>query len=255
MQPDNASGVHKYTTSPHGVSDKVSDYPDRDTNAIAILSSQLLNYRARSSAILDSRPVTVRSGSGSVVGNGQIPPTPMSPFAPRSTSGTNGYFTDSSHSLPSLSRVYATGGASANKTITSLMADILDAPVSKNVEYDVESGKWVDAHWNACSVGVAYKARWGYERYLAAKAAGEAQSGSSDQASRQWIDFDTLVQECRDRRAALGKRLGRGNKMSDGTELQEEGIRNVAVPGPGKEAWEGRVGWWAQLEARALRGE
>ena len=69
------------------------------------------------------------------------------------------------------------------------------------------------------------------------------------------MDLDTVVQECRDRRARLGKRLGRGNKMGDGTVLEEEGIRNVAVPGEGKGAWEGRVGWWADLEARALRGE
>ena len=283
-QPDNASGVHKYTTDPSGSTVKVTEYDDPSTNAMAILSSQLLNYRARSSAILDSGSSSSSTSQGAghaLNGNGNG----------NSSANTNTSIdVDPTEPLPSLTRVYATGGASANRTIVSLMADILDAPVSKNVEYDVDTGKWIDAHWNACSVGVAYKARWGYERYLASKtlssSSGASSASHSQQAAvagvngvevngnnnvhgkgvgegdgreemnqRAWIDFDTLVQECRTRRAALGKRLGRGNQMPDGTVLEEEGIRNVAVPGQGKGAWEGRVGWWADLEARALRGE
>jgi xylulokinase len=160
----------------------------------------MLNYRSRSAAILD---------------------------------------TPSDGSLASLNRVYATGGASANPTILSLMADILSAPVVKNVDYDPKTKRWTDVHWNACSVGVAYKARWGWERHHA-------------QGQRKWVEFDTFVQECRERRAEK-RRVG--SSGGGGVELEEEGIRAVAVPGEGAAAWEKSVEWWKLLEARAVIGK
>lgn len=119
------------------------------------------------------------------------------------------------------------------------MADILSAPVVKNVDYDPETKELVDVHWNACSVGVAYKARWGWER-------------NNAQGSRKWVEFDTFVQECRDRRAMRRKEGGRN---LEGAGMEEEGVRNVAVPGPGAEAWEKSVEWWRLLEARAVAGK
>ena len=105
-QPDGASGVHKFT-GPRESSElidaasaqKVDEFPDVRTEALAILESQLLNYRSRSSAILD--------GSDE----------PSKPATPAITT-----------TLPRLTRVYATGGASANHTLLSLMADVLSAP-------------------------------------------------------------------------------------------------------------------------------
>lgn len=169
-------------------------------NALAILGSQLLNYRSRSSAILD---------------------------------------TPSDGSIAKLKRMYATGGASANPTILSLMADILNCPVSKSVELDPKTGQWVNANWNACSVGVAYKARWGWER-------------SQAQGTRKWVDFDTVIEECRGRRAAARRARAVSNGEVRDDDLEEEGIRNVALPGPGTEAWERSLEWWRLLEAKAL---
>lgn len=179
----------------------MQEFDDVDDEALAILESQLLNYRSRSAAILRSDPGTL------------MPETPS--FAPH------------------LSRLYATGGASANTTILSLMADVMACPISKNVEFDPSTGVWDDAHWNACSVGVAYKARWGWERATAREAA------------RKWIGFDEFIGECRDER----KQRRKGGKV-DG--LEEEGIRNVALPGPGSAAYDGIVDRWRSLEQRAL---
>lgn len=118
------------------------------------------------------------------------------------------------------------------------MADILSAPVVKNVDYDTKTKKWVDVHWNACSVGVAYKARWGWERLHA-------------EGERKLVEFDSLVQECRDRRAVRRREAG---GVTEGIELEEEGVRAVATPGPGAAAWERSVEWWRLLEARAVVG-
>lgn len=186
----------------------VDEYPDVKMEALGILSAQLLNFRSRSSAILDdsSEPSSC-------------------PATPAVTSP-----------LPRLTRVYATGGASANRTILSLMADILSAPVCKNVEYNPETEKWSDAHWNSCSVGMAYKARWGYERHHA-------------EGERKWIKFDDLVDECRSARKAA-----RSSKAVE-IDQEEEGIRAVAQPGEGRGAWERSVEWWQSLEDRAMGGE
>ena len=184
---------------------KVEQFADVRTEALAILESQLLNYRSRSSAILDDSK------------------------EPSSKPATPAISTP----LPRLSRVYATGGASANKTIISLMADVLSAPICKNVEYDPERQEWTSANWNACSVGVAYKARWGWER-------------QKDGGKRNDVEFDQLVRELREvRRKARGEEDSR-------VELEEEGISVVASPGPGRGAYERSVSWWQSLEDRAL---
>jgi xylulokinase len=119
------------------------------------------------------------------------------------------------------------------------MADILAAPVVKNVDFDPATQRWTDVHWNACSVGVAYKARWGWERLYA-------------EGGRKWVEFDTVVQECRERRAARRKAANGGG---EGVDLEEEGIRAVAVPTEASGAWEKSVEWWRVLEARAVIGK
>jgi xylulokinase len=116
------------------------------------------------------------------------------------------------------------------------MADVLSAPVCKNVEYNPKTAGWSFANWNSCSVGVAYKARWGWERQRADRA-------------RRHIGFDDLVRECREARRKL-----RGEEQTD-EDLEEEGIRTVASPGEGRGAYERSVGWWQALEERALMGE
>ena len=185
---------------------KVTNFDDRRMEALAILESQLLNYRARSSAILE---------------DSSTPSVPSTPAVE-----TNN---------PRLARVYATGGASANRTILSLMADVLSTPVCRNVEFDPTTNKWSDANWNGCSVGVAYKARWGWERHVA-------------QGERKNIGFDDMVRECREIRREV--RGDAGGQM----ELEEEGIRVIASPGPGAGAYERSVAWWQALEQRAIAG-
>ena len=212
-QPDGAHGTHKYISSRHGAeladaksAAHVDAFPDDRAEALAILESQLLNYRSRSSAIL---------------GDSSTPSDPSTPAV------------SSFH--PRLKRVYATGGASANRTILSMMADVLSAPVCKNVEYNPSKG-WTDANWNACSVGVAYKARWGWERHVG-------------EGKRKWVGFDEVVRECREARARERGQQG------DGEVLEEEGIRVVAQPGAGSGVYERSVEWWQALEERALKGE
>jgi len=165
------------------------------------LETQFLNYASRTGSILDEAASSQSSHSGGI---------------------------------PRLSRVYATGGASANTTILSLAADIFGSNVCKNVEYEPETG-WVGAHWNACSVGMAYKARWGYER---------------TQKGKETIQFDELIHDCREER-----RLAR--KEHEGKDLRvdadvDEGVRIVARPGKGSEAYAKSIEWWAKLEKKAL---
>jgi len=186
---------------------RVDSFQDKRKEALAILESQLLNYRSRSSAILD---------------DSSEPSNPATPAI--------------SQPLPRLTRVYATGGASANKTILSLMADVLSAPVCKNVEFDPKTETWSGANWNSCSVGVAYKARWGFER-------------QKDSGKRNAIGFDDFVRECREAR-----RRARGAAEEE-IELEEEGISVVASPGEGRGAYERSVSWWQALEDRALLDE
>lgn len=213
-QPDNATGIHKFDSPRESnelidaaTASRVDSFQDKRKEALAILESQLLNYRSRSSAILD---------------DSSEPSNPATPAI--------------SQPLPRLTRVYATGGASANKTILSLMADVLSAPVCKNVEFDPKTETWSGANWNSCSVGVAYKARWGFER-------------QKDGGKRNAIGFDDFVRECREAR-----RRARGAAEEE-IELEEEGISVVASPGEGRGAYERSVSWWQALEDRALLDE
>jgi xylulokinase len=121
--PSNAEGVYKYEDG-----QPVDDYASADENAIALLNSQLLNYRSRSSAILGAE---------------------AGPHKDQKT----------------LSRLYATGGAAANTVICDLMADVLGCDICKPIEWDTSSGSWQNAHYNACSVAAAYKAAWGWSRF------------------------------------------------------------------------------------------
>ncbi|WWC92582.1 uncharacterized protein L201_007541 [Kwoniella dendrophila CBS 6074] len=211
--PQGAHGIYKYVTDPSagqlfevGAAKRVDKFEDVRQEAISIIESQLLNYRSRSSTILNdsddpSYPSTVAIDI----------------------------------SLPRLTKLYATGGASANRTILSLMSDILCTKICKNVEY--LNGKWQDAQWNSCSVGVAYKARWGYERHI------------NNENDRKWISFDQVIQECRDNRKALRGEEGQRD------DIEEEGIRVIATPGEGARAYERRVEWWMGLEHKALQDQ
>ena len=224
-QPTGAHGTYRYlcdSLDPYSAR-LVDEFANPNDNALALLESQFLNYRSRSSAILtDSTPTTTNPSSSSQ--------TPQDATQPR------------------LSRVYATGGAAANLAILSLLSDILGAPICKNVEYSSPKSSWVPANWNACSVGVAYKAAWGYERWT--------HRGSE----REWTGFDEFVQECREARA--GKRPKESREMGPtgkhGGEragsIVEEGIMVVAAPGDGAGAYEKVLERWRALEQRALKG-
>ncbi|WWC72810.1 uncharacterized protein I206_106774 [Kwoniella pini CBS 10737] len=209
--PHGAHGVYKYVTDPSAgpffeaaTAKRVQDFSDPRKEAISILESQLLNYRSRSSSILDDQTDL------------SIPSTANIDI-----------------SIPRLTRVYATGGASANRTILSMIADVLNTQVCKNVEY--LDGKWQDAQWNSCSVGVAYKARWGWER--------------TRNESRKWVGFDQVIKECR-----LARRKLRGGE-GERSDLAEEGIRIIASPTEGARAFERRVEWWRELEKKALNDQ
>lgn len=132
--------------------------------------------------------------------------------------------------------MYATGGASANETILSIAADIFGCPIAKNVEYKPGVG-WVGAHWNACSVGAAYKARWGYERHVAPE-------GS------KVLPFDEVISRCREARRETRK--GQDSKGGLGDNDVEEGVKIVAVPGEGAAAYAQCGEWWKSMEKRAL---
>lgn len=128
--PTNAEGVFKYVTdrSKEGNSTTlVKEFEDKDENAIAMLESQFLNYRSRSSAILNDE----KSGNKSLL------------------------------------RAFATGGAAANHVICDVMADVLGCDVCKPVDYDPSANAWKNAHFNACSVAAAYKAAWSFSRHSA----------------------------------------------------------------------------------------
>lgn len=215
-QPDGAHGVLKYTNTASGAASAqpVDEFSDRDSNALRMLESQFLNYRARSSAILSSPELADAIASGAAA-------------------------------APHLTRVYATGGAAKNPTICSLAADVLSAPICKNVEYDPATESWGEANWNACSVGAAYKARWGWERTLPGRAS---------------VRFDQFVQACRDRRRMLraGRHEERGGQHNPAEDEVErlgdvaEGISIVAKPGKGSDVYDQAVDWWRQMEHRAL---
>lgn len=212
--PADATGIHKYVNN-RRTKDQVADAASAERvetyastshgDALALLQTQMLGYRARSSEILRTDSM------------------------------------DASASPPRLSRVYASGGAAANKTILTVIADCLGCPVMKPVEFDTTEKTWTNANWNACSVGVAYKAKWGWERHIA----------TSEQ--RKWIGFDQVVAECRERRRVRRGDLGR---TGDVRGLVEEGFQVVAEPDQGRaKAYENSLEWWAALEKRALEGK
>ncbi|SPC67183.1 probable XKS1 - xylulokinase [Ustilago sp. UG-2017b] len=129
--PSGASGIHRYTSSPPSSSEwnKAKDFEMAGMNTAAILETQLLNYRYRSSSIV---------------------------------SGTSSSAPDTSK-LP-LASIYAVGGASSNTTITQAMADVFGCAIVKPVQPSEDGKGWTAANYNFCSVGAAYKAVWGWSR-------------------------------------------------------------------------------------------
>lgn len=110
-----------------------------------------------------------------------------------------------------LSKVFATGGAAKNPSILGVMADALGCDVAKSVTF--ENGTPRDADWNACSVGVATKAAWGFAR----------------------------TQGCALRFDAFVKQAG-----------QSAGSHTVAAPGGGADAYTQSMPRWKQLEKQSL---
>ncbi|RXK37523.1 hypothetical protein M231_05244 [Tremella mesenterica] len=242
--PSGAHGTYKYQGQ-SGDLQLVEEFSDPSVNAITILHSQFLNYRSRSSAFLTSSSSPTPSPSTS---------PPSSPFPPRrgifaslKTHPTPKPTQSSTHTLeegdnkkktsvgiPHLSRVYATGGAAANSTLLSVLSDVLHAPICKNVEFSPTSG-WTSSNWNACSVGAAYKAKWGWERHVGV-------------GERQNVGFDQVVREAR-----MARRVTRlGPEGREGWE--EEGITMVVGPDPERaEVYESWVDDWKELERRSVR--
>ncbi|KAJ1028467.1 hypothetical protein NDA16_001633 [Ustilago loliicola] len=126
--PSGASGIHRYTSNTSEWT-KVDDFEDEGMNAAAILETQFLNYRYRSSSIV--------SGTSS-----SAPDTTQLPLA----------------------SIYAVGGASSNTTITQAMADVFGCEIVKPVQPSEDGKGWTAANYNFCSVGAAYKAVWGWSR-------------------------------------------------------------------------------------------
>jgi xylulokinase len=134
-----------------------------------------------------------------------------------------------------LARVYAAGGAARNKTLLRVMADALGCPVSKAVEYDPEAGMWGEVQTNACSVGVAYKAAWGWVR--------------ATDKSRANVPFDDFVAAAHARsRATLPAEAATACHAPS-----ENGKYDAALPGPGAAAYKRALPWWRELEARSIK--
>ncbi|TKY87331.1 hypothetical protein EX895_004008 [Sporisorium graminicola] len=134
--PSGASGVHRYAKQTGAAAgsewQKVSDFGEKGMNAGAILETQFLNYRYRSSSIIAGPSA---SSSASV----------------------------DTTTLP-LQAIYAVGGASSNPTITQTMADVFGCDIVKPVQPAEDGKSWTPANYNFCSVGAAYKAVWGWSR-------------------------------------------------------------------------------------------
>ncbi|BEJ12925.1 hypothetical protein CspHIS471_0300990 [Cutaneotrichosporon sp. HIS471] len=134
-----------------------------------------------------------------------------------------------------LARVYAAGGAARNKSLLNVMADALGCPVSKAVEYDREKKAWGETQTNACSVGVAYKAAWGWAR-------------ASDK-TRANVPFDDFVAAAHARKRSTLPVEAAGAPGAPG----ENGKYDAALPGPAAAAYKRAFPWWRELEARAIR--
>lgn len=127
--PSGASGIHRYVSSTAAEWNKVEDFAEKGMNSAAILETQFLNYRYRSSSIV---------------------------------SGTSSSAPDTSK-LP-LASIYAVGGASSNTIIIQAMADVFGCDIVKPVQPREDGKGWTAANYNFCSVGAAYKAVWGWSR-------------------------------------------------------------------------------------------
>ncbi len=194
--PSGAHKIHRFTQSSDGADasswNEVDSFEKKEKNAGAILQSQFLNYRYRSSNILSAE------GKGDE-GDSADPPT--------------------------LRRAFAVGGAAANPTIVQTLSDVLgcdickpvieleddddddaasvtsSAPPSEAGDSDAEAStppatpsvdgrpsaqsgksrkrKTRNADFNSCSVAAAYKAKWCYVRqYNAMKR--QQQHGNGD---------------------------------------------------------------------------
>jgi xylulokinase len=201
MIPANASGIHRYTSSSDSSGAKqatrVAEYTPPSDNAVAILTSQMLNYKSRASSILAGQP---------------------------------------------LQRVFATGGASSNSTICSIMADVLGCDVCKPVSYDEEEEEWHFADWNACSAGAAYKAAWSWHRHVA------------ETTEEQQVDFDAFVRRCLEERKQQREQRGVQSGSVKGPRLLEEGVAILAHADDQKAmAYDRAVEWWRALETRAMQ--
>lgn len=129
--PSGASGVHRYTKAARSSDwNKVESFEKEGMNAAAILETQFLNYRYRSSSIV---------------------------------SGTSVNSSPDTSSQP-LQAIYAVGGASSNQTITQTMSDVFGCDIVKPVQPSEDGKGWSPTNYNFCSVGAAYKAVWGWSR-------------------------------------------------------------------------------------------
>ncbi|CAO1617426.1 unnamed protein product [Jaminaea pallidilutea] len=118
-----------------------------------------------------------------------------------------------------LTRLHASGGASSNLTLLQSMADVLHCDVVKPAG-DKEQGG------NACSVGAAFKARWGWERATV--------------KGREDVPFDVCMSEARSQKGGSG--AGQVTVLAQPDEQRSQ-------------AWRGFVGQWQKLEERALQGQ
>lgn len=116
---------------------------------------------------------------------------------------------------PRLGKVYVTGGASANPTITALLSSVINAPVYTGS----------DGSAQGCAMGGAYKAAWAYE----------CMSGGRD------VDFGEFVKQ---RRGEKGSRGGAGGAA--------EG-RLIAKPDEGLvEVYDALLEDWREAERRVV---
>ncbi|CAK9782741.1 putative xylulokinase [Cutaneotrichosporon oleaginosum] len=140
----------------------------------------------------------------------------------------------SDETAATLARVYVAGGAARNKTLLNVMADAMGCPVSKAVEYDAEKGAWGESHTNACSVGVAYKAAWGWVR--------------SVDKTRAHVPFDDFVAAAHARARATLPAEAATAPGAPG----DNGKYDAALPTAAAAAYKHALPWWRELEKRAV---
>lgn len=228
----------------------MDEFDSPQDNALAILQSQFLNYRSRSSDILSKEQT-------------------------KSATSTDGEIEAQEVEDLRLKRVFAVGGAAANPKICEVMADVLGAPICKPViELDATQEGGTDAgprrrnaDYNSCSVAAAYKAKWAYMRHRASPHAESASRGSPksktsrDAGSGDEISFQSVIKDAkqlRSLRRAMRARVSGADKRAQprkGKELDDEGVATVASPHEERaKAYASAVKWWSTLEDRAIRG-